>query len=283
MLVLLPPSETKARATRGSATRLAELSFPELTATRAQVRAALVASSLAPDALNLLGVPPSLGAEVTANALVASAPSRPAREVYTGVLYDALAFAQLDAAARRRANARLLIVSALYGAVRPGDRIAAYRLSMAVNLPEVGPLARLWRPELARALPAAAGCGLIVDCRSSSSDAGLSSTPAPARMPRPGFRRATSPAAGLRCGCRGRPIWRSTPGGWWPGRSVSRRPILAGLRRSRNCSVTGSRLPCTRPRGPADRGCSTPSNASRRPLSPALVSPRWRAPRRGRR
>jgi cytoplasmic iron level regulating protein YaaA (DUF328/UPF0246 family) len=168
VLVLLPPSETKARATRGSATRLAELSFPELTATRAQVRAALVASSLAPDALNLLGVPPSLGAEVTANALVASAPSRPAREVYTGVLYDALAFAQLDAAARRRANARLLIVSALYGAVRPGDRIAAYRLSMAVNLPEVGPLARLWRPELARALPAAAGRGLIVDCRSST-------------------------------------------------------------------------------------------------------------------
>jgi cytoplasmic iron level regulating protein YaaA (DUF328/UPF0246 family) len=59
-------------------------------------------------------------------------------------------------------------VSALFGAVRPSDSIAPYRLSMAVNLPGVGPLASTWKPELARVLPGAAGRGLIVDCRSST-------------------------------------------------------------------------------------------------------------------
>ena len=76
--------------------------------------------------------------------------------------------ATLEAAARRRANRWLVVVSALYGAVRPTDAIAPYRLSMAVNLPSVGPLASAWKPELGRVLPAAAARGLVVDCRSST-------------------------------------------------------------------------------------------------------------------
>ena len=60
------------------------------------------------------------------------------------------------------------MVSALYGAVRPTDAIAPYRLSMAVNLPGVGPLASAWKPALSRVLPDAAGRGVVVDCRSST-------------------------------------------------------------------------------------------------------------------
>lgn len=168
VLVLLPPSEAKHRAFGGAPTRWESLSFPELAPIRDQVRAALIASVDLPDSLSVLGVPPTLGAEVAANATLSSAPARPALEVYSGVLYEALAYSTLDPASRRRANRRLVVVSALYGAVRPSDRIAAYRLSMAVNLPGAGPLAGVWRPALGRVLPQAIGAGLIVDCRSST-------------------------------------------------------------------------------------------------------------------
>jgi uncharacterized protein len=52
--------------------------------------------------------------------------------------------------------------------VRPTDAIVPYRLSMAVNLPGVGPLASAWKPELSRVLPQAAARGVVVDCRSST-------------------------------------------------------------------------------------------------------------------
>ncbi|MGL5850812.1 MAG: YaaA family protein, partial [Phycicoccus sp.] len=95
-------------------------------------------------------------------------PSAPAADVYAGVLYDALGLASMDAAARRRANRWVVVVSALHGALRLRDRIAPYRLSMDVTLPGVGPLGAAWRPVLAEVLPGAAGRGVVVDCRSAS-------------------------------------------------------------------------------------------------------------------
>ncbi len=168
MLILLPPSESKTGRTRGRPLDLAALSFPELTDTRRAVAAALAKVSEHPDAFTVLGVSPTLTAEVARNLVLETAPALPAARVYTGVLYDALDLATLDTAARRRANRWLVTVSALFGAVRPSDSIVPYRLSMAVNLPGVGPLASTWKPELAQVLPQAAGRGVIVDCRSST-------------------------------------------------------------------------------------------------------------------
>jgi cytoplasmic iron level regulating protein YaaA (DUF328/UPF0246 family) len=168
VLILLPPSESKTGRARGGPARLERLSFPELTTTRAAVARALAEVSAHPDAASALGVSRGLTAEIARNLVLHTAPALPASQVYSGVLYDALSYATLDTAARRRANRWLVVVSALYGAVRPTDSIAPYRLSMAVNLPGVGPLASVWRPELARVLPAAAGRGLVVDCRSST-------------------------------------------------------------------------------------------------------------------
>lgn len=111
---------------------------------------------------------PNLLDEIGRNLTLDSSPATPASEVYTGVLYDALGLAGLDTAARRRANRWLVVVSALYGAVRPGDRIAAYRLAMGVDLGGLGPLARLWQPALDPVLTAAAGRGVVVDCRSAA-------------------------------------------------------------------------------------------------------------------
>ena len=57
----------------------------------------------------------------------------------------------------------VLIASALWGFVRPGDRIPAYRLSMGATLPRIASLPALWRDPLRKALPDE---GLIVDMRS---------------------------------------------------------------------------------------------------------------------
>ena len=73
------------------------------------------------------------------------------------------------AAARRRAASRVVVVSALWGAVRPADRIPAYRLNICAHLIGVGPLEQAWRAVLGPVLAEAAGPrGVIVDCRSSS-------------------------------------------------------------------------------------------------------------------
>ena len=166
MLILLPPSETKARPTRGVPMELDRLSFPELTATREQVIAALIETSAGPDAMRVLDVPATLGAEVAGNVTLLTRPARPALEIYRGVLYDALDAPSLSAAGKRRAGRRLIISSAVYGAVRPGDRIAPYRTSIDAHLPGVGRLAARWKESLSEPLTQAAGSGLIVDARS---------------------------------------------------------------------------------------------------------------------
>ena len=168
MLILLPPSESKTGRDRGRPMDLARLSFPALTGTRERVAAALAQVSAQPDAAEALGVSANLSAELARNTVLGSAPALPAGRVYTGVLYDALGLGPLDPAARRRAHRRAVVVSALYGAVRPTDAIVPYRLSMGVNLPGVGPLAAAWRAQLASVLPEAAGRGVVVDCRSST-------------------------------------------------------------------------------------------------------------------
>ena len=143
-------------------------SFPELREQRRTVAEALTAVSESPDASRLLGVSPNLLDEIARNLDLSTAPATPAREVYTGVLYDALDVATLSPAAKRRATRWVVVVSALYGAIRLGDAIAPYRLAMGVDLPGIGPLAKAWRPHLQKVLPSTVGRGCIVDCRSAA-------------------------------------------------------------------------------------------------------------------
>ncbi|HSP02079.1 MAG TPA: peroxide stress protein YaaA [Acidimicrobiales bacterium] len=168
MLVLVPPSEGKAVGSRGAPLDLDGLSFPELTATRRRVLDALVSASGRPDALAVLDAPKGAADRVAANTDLWSAPTLRVADLYTGVLYDALDLGSLDTAAKRRATRRLVVVSALFGALHPNDRVPSYRLSMGVDLPGVGPLARSWREPLGEVLPAAAGRGVVVDLRSST-------------------------------------------------------------------------------------------------------------------
>ena len=88
------------------------------------------------------------------------APAAPAAEVYTGVLYGQLGLADLP-------HDRVLIASALFGVVRPSDRICAYALDMGSKVPRLREsLTAFWRPFLARALPDEPG--LLLDLRSGS-------------------------------------------------------------------------------------------------------------------
>lgn len=163
MLVLLPPSEGKAPGGRGRPLDLAALSHPSLTAVRARLVDELQAVALAnPLALQeVLGCP---AGDVAYDAALLSARTLPAMERYTGVLYEALSYATLSTADRRRADRSLRVASALFGLLSPRDRVPAYRLSGSTSLPGMGSLAALWRPVLEPEL--AAYRGLVVDLRS---------------------------------------------------------------------------------------------------------------------
>ncbi len=161
MLVLLAPSEGKTAPRRGKPLDLGTLVHPELTSRREAVLDALAALCAGPPeaAMAALGLSPSQAGELERDAGLRRAPATAAARVYTGVLYERLRLPELPAPARRR----VLIASALWGVVRPGDRIPAYRLSIGARLPGLPALAAHWRPALEAALP---DRGLVVDLRS---------------------------------------------------------------------------------------------------------------------
>jgi uncharacterized protein len=170
VLILLPPSEGKAAPGRGRPLRLDDLSSPQLYDARTRVLDALtgLCSGDAEVAAATLGLGTTQLDEVARNAALREAPTARADQVYAGVLYEALDLESLDAAARRRATSWLAVTSSLFGLVRPGDRIPAYRLSGGVSLPGTGPVATWWSRHLDDAVRQAAGRGLVVDLRSST-------------------------------------------------------------------------------------------------------------------
>ena len=166
MLILLPPSEGKSTPRRGRPLDLAALAAPVLTRYREQVIDTLITLAQRPDAAAVLGLGGTQGDLVDLNARLLTAPTARADAVYTGVLYDALDFATLSSAARRRASSRVAITSSVFGLVRPGDRIPAYRLSGDISLPGLGPIAGVWRAGLGEAVQQEVGSGLLMDLRS---------------------------------------------------------------------------------------------------------------------
>ncbi len=137
MLILLPPSEGKARPERGEPLDLGSLVYAE---ELGDLRAKLM------DAFD---------------PLLRDAPAAPAATVYTGVLYGRLGLAELPAPARER----VLIASALWGFVRPDDRIPHYRFPPKTRLKGFEAPNAYWRPALAEALPDKEG-DLVIDMRS---------------------------------------------------------------------------------------------------------------------
>ena len=169
MIVLLPPSETKLAGGDGPPLRLKSLSFPELTPLRAELLDELVELAAdRPACRHALGLSASQDIEIDRNAELRSAPTLPAIDRYTGVLYDALDVGSLRGAAAARARARLAVGSALFGLLRADDPVPAYRLSATSKLPGQPTLAARWRPLLEPVLTRLAADQLVVDLRSGS-------------------------------------------------------------------------------------------------------------------
>jgi cytoplasmic iron level regulating protein YaaA (DUF328/UPF0246 family) len=164
MLILLPPSEGKTAPETGPPVDLKALAYADaLTESRLKLLGALAALAELPldRAVSMLAVSKGQAGEVAVDAALRSAPAGPAAAVYTGVLYDRLKLPQLP----KRAQGRVLIASALWGVLRPADRIPYYRLSAKAKLDGVGGLAAFWRPALTETLPDKPGT-LVVDMRS---------------------------------------------------------------------------------------------------------------------
>jgi len=167
VLLLLPPSETKAAGGDGAPLDLAALTAPELTGVRTEIAESLVKlADDVPAARAALGLSPRQDAEIARNAELWTSPTRPAIERYTGVLYDALDVRTMTRAQRARAGRRLAVGSALFGLVHAEDPIPAYRLSAGSALPGLPTLRAMWKPTLSPVLGAVDE--LVVDLRSGS-------------------------------------------------------------------------------------------------------------------
>ena len=130
MLILLPPSEKKKSATSSEKFDLSSLVFAaELSDTRIQA---------------------------TANQITSQ--TSPAIEIYDGVLYQGLNWKTLSAAEQKIANSKVLIVSAVFGLVKPLDQIFSYKVKIDN---------KFWRDAIAQ-VAAKFSDELIIDCRSST-------------------------------------------------------------------------------------------------------------------
>ena len=164
MLILLPPSETKATAESGPTLNLDTLSFPSLSPVRRQLieRLETLCSEDPDQAHELLKLSDRQRDELDHNAQLTTAPCMPAIRMYTGVAYDALAVDGFDPKAKvaaALASARsdkdtgaaltddqlspIAIGSALFGISRAQDLLPHYRLS-ATHKPLGEPLKKTW-------------------------------------------------------------------------------------------------------------------------------------------
>jgi uncharacterized protein len=168
VLVLLPPSETKAPGGDGPPLDLAALTAADrLTGVRTELVETLVKlADDVPACRSALGLSAKQDDEIARNAGLWISPTQPAMLRYTGVLYDALDVRRMSKAQRARASRRLAVGSALFGLVAADDPVPAYRLSAGSTLPGLPGLRALWRPALSPVLAAVEG--LVVDLRSGS-------------------------------------------------------------------------------------------------------------------
>jgi cytoplasmic iron level regulating protein YaaA (DUF328/UPF0246 family) len=167
-ILLLPPSEGKALDSEQSSHRKGgrtndgwdpgDGAFGSLAPQRLAIVEALGAAGGGSE--RLLGVKgPHLMRAQSANSTLPGAPTLPAWQRYTGVVWDHLDPATLSAVARRR----IVVVSGLLGLVRGDDPVPDYRLKMSANLPPMGKLSTWWRDDLTEALCKASRRKVIID------------------------------------------------------------------------------------------------------------------------
>lgn len=169
MLILLPPSEGKSPGGDGPPVDIAALSWPELTTPRQRIAKVLtvMCQGNPKRARDRLGLSAALDNDRAANAALLESATMRAGHRYTGILHDALGYPTLTAAARKRADAAVVVLSGLWGATRPLDAIPEYRVGIATQLPRIGALPAFWRKPLTGAIDDQVGEEGAIDLRSS--------------------------------------------------------------------------------------------------------------------
>ena len=129
--------------------------FSDLNAERRALIDALQGHIEAEDDLEkLFGVKDeTLREAVEANQAIYNSPLMAAIDRYgPGVMYQAMEFAALPTGAQRRLLENGVILSGLFGLLRPDDLIPNYRLKMDAAVGELGKVSRYWRPHLSPVL-----------------------------------------------------------------------------------------------------------------------------------
>jgi cytoplasmic iron level regulating protein YaaA (DUF328/UPF0246 family) len=164
-LILLPPSEGKASGGEGHPLNFDALSFGALNSTRARIAKSLGQLSQRPrSSKKLLGVKgAALEKAMADNVGLGEAPTLPAIERYTGVMYDAIGYPSLGSDARGVFDRGVIIMSGLFGVVRPSDLIPAYKLKMGARLLRGKTCAAIWKPLISKSLAGEAENRVIWD------------------------------------------------------------------------------------------------------------------------
>lgn len=166
MLILLPPSETKRSGGAGISIDKLAIIWAALDPARDQLISAL--SLLCGDqetATKALGLGKQSAQDIELNLNLMSAPTMPAIQRYTGVLYGALDYDSLSDEGKQRVSERLFIQSALFGLLPATEQIPNYRFSASSKLPGIN-LKTVWRDAHQAVWPRLVGP--ILDMRSTS-------------------------------------------------------------------------------------------------------------------
>jgi cytoplasmic iron level regulating protein YaaA (DUF328/UPF0246 family) len=151
LVLLLPPSEGKVAGGDGPAWAADAGVFGGLAAQRTRVANALRRHRGGTG--RMLGATGSLlRAARAANLALVGAPTLPAWQRFSGVVWEHLGPTTLGAAARRRARAGVVVVNAVTGLAAWDDPVPDFRLKLSASVPPVGNLASFWRAPLSRAL-----------------------------------------------------------------------------------------------------------------------------------
>ena len=151
LVVLVPPSEGKAPGGDGPPWAVDSGRFGALARERTRVANALRRHR--GGTARMLGARgPLLGAARAANLALVGAPTRPAWQRFSGVVWEHLDVSTLPAAARRRARAGVIVVNAVTGLAAWDDPVPDFRLKLSAVVAPVGNVATFWRAPLSRVL-----------------------------------------------------------------------------------------------------------------------------------
>ena len=161
-MILLPPSEGKVRGGDGPAWDPASGRFAELAPRRVRVANALKRARGGNE--KLLGARGDLlAAAREANRSLLGAPTLPVARRFSGVVWEHLDPGSLPTRARRRAEAGVVVVSAVTGLSAWTDPVPDFRLKLSASLKPMGGLAAFWRTAVSTTLNELAAGHTVVD------------------------------------------------------------------------------------------------------------------------